>query len=122
MAYKLSQFLYNESCGQCTPCKFGTHEATHHLRQLVEGTGGPSDLDLVLEGAAMAPYANWCYLPVEHSVMVPSLVRAFAAEFEHHFRRSCRGCRDFNVPTFADFDERSRTFAYAGAVLSPVET
>lgn len=122
VAFKLSEFLYNESCGQCTPCKFGTNQATHHLRQLVEGTGGPSDLNLVLEGAAMAPHANRCYLPVEHSIMVPSLARAFAAEFEQHFSRGCRGCRDFIVPKFADFDVWSRTFAFAGGVSSPVDS
>ncbi len=122
VAFKLSEFLYNESCGQCTPCKFGTNQATHHLRQLVEGTGGPSDLNLVLEGAALAPHANRCYLPVEHSIMVPSLARAFAAEFEQHFSRGCRGCRDFIVPKFADFDERSRTFAFAGGVSSHVDS
>jgi NADH:ubiquinone oxidoreductase subunit F (NADH-binding) len=114
VAYRLSEFLYNESCGQCTPCKFGTNQATHHMRQLVEGSGGPSDRILVLEGAAMAPYANRCYLPVEHSVLVPSLVRAFEAEFQQHFNRGCKSCREFIVPKFADFDERSRTFAYAG--------
>jgi hypothetical protein len=70
----------------------------------------------------MAPYANRCYLPVEHSVLVPSLVRAFAAEFERHFDRGCSGCRDFVVPRFADFDERSRTFACSGEVPSPVHS
>ncbi len=122
VAYKLSQFLYNESCGQCTPCKFGTHQATQHLSRLVEGDASASDLELVLEGAAMAPYANRCYLPVEHSVMVPSLVRAFATEFEQHFARGCNGCREFVVPRFTDFDERSRTFACSGEVSSPVHS
>jgi NADH-quinone oxidoreductase subunit F len=120
-AYKLSEFLYNESCGQCTPCKFGTNQATDHLRRLVDGAGRSFDLNLVLEGAAMAPYANRCYLPVEHSVMVPSLVRAFATEFEQHFGRGCSACRDFIVPRFADFDEQSRTFVYTGQVPSQVD-
>jgi NADH-quinone oxidoreductase subunit F len=122
VAYELSRFLYDESCGQCTPCKFGTHQATHHLGRLVEAGGSAPDLDLVLEGAAMAPYANRCYLPVEHSVLVPSLVRAFATEFEEHFARGCSGCRDFVVPRFTDFDERSRMFACSGGVPSPVHS
>ncbi|HZT78462.1 MAG TPA: NADH-ubiquinone oxidoreductase-F iron-sulfur binding region domain-containing protein [Vicinamibacterales bacterium] len=122
VAYKLSEFLHHESCGQCTPCKFGTNQATEHLRCLVEGAGGPSDLSLVLEGAAMAPYANRCYLPVEHSVMVPSLVRAFAAEFEQHFGRGCQGCRNFVVPKFKDFDERSRVFVYAAGNSTVVDS
>ena len=68
-AHTFSEFLHVESCGQCTPCMFGTNQATHHLRKLVDGSGGQADLAFVLEGAAMAPHANRCYLPVEHSLV-----------------------------------------------------
>ena len=61
----------------------------------------------------MAPYANRCYLPVEHSLVVPSIVRAFAKEFELHFRRGCESCRTCVVPQFVDFDEQVKAFVYA---------
>jgi NADH:ubiquinone oxidoreductase subunit F (NADH-binding) len=120
VAHAVSEFLYTESCGQCTPCKFGTNQATQHLRQIIEGLGGASDLALALEGSAMAPYANRCYLPVEHSAVVPSLARAFAGEFAEHFDRGCTDCRNVVVPRFVDFDEHSRTFIYARGLPAPV--
>jgi len=113
VAHTFSEFLHAESCGQCAaPCKFGTNQAIHHLHKFVDGSGDPSDLAFVLEGAAMAPQANRCYLPVEHSLVVPSIVRAFAEEFEQHFHRGCHGCRDVIVPKITDFDEVTRAFAY----------
>jgi NADH-quinone oxidoreductase subunit F len=118
VAHAFSEFLHAESCGQCTPCTFGTNQATQHLQKLVEGSGDSSDLSFVLEGAAMAPQANRCYLPVEHSLVVPSIVRAFGEEFEQHFNRGCRGCRDVIVPKITDFDEVTRAFAYVRRVRS----
>ena len=118
VAHAFSEFLHAESCGQCTPCTFGTNQATQHLQKLVEGSGDSSDLAFVLEGAAMAPQANRCYLPVEHSLVVPSMVRAFGEEFEQHFNRGCRGCRDVIVPKITDFDEVTRAFAYVRRVRS----
>jgi NADH:ubiquinone oxidoreductase subunit F (NADH-binding) len=112
VAHKFSEFLYVESCGQCTPCKFGTNQATFYLHKLVHGVGDASDLEYVLEGAAMAPHANRCYLPVEHSVLIPSIVRQFEAEFEQHFNRGCQQCRDITLPKIVDFDPASASFTY----------
>ncbi|MEP7309855.1 MAG: NADH-ubiquinone oxidoreductase-F iron-sulfur binding region domain-containing protein [Acidobacteriota bacterium] len=112
VAHKLSEFLYVESCGQCTPCKFGTNQATYYLHKLMHGLGDRSDLAYALEGAAMAPHANRCYLPVEHSVLIPSIARAFEAEFEQHFNRGCQSCRDIIVPRMVDFDPAKGSFAY----------
>ena len=122
VAHAFSAFLHGESCGQCTPCTFGTNQATHHLRKLVDGSGGQSDLAFVLEGAAMAPHANRCYLPVEHSLVVPSIVHAFTGEFEQHFNRGCQGCREAIVPKISDFDEATGAFTYARCDASSGDT
>ena len=63
VAYRMSDFLYVESCGQCTACKFGTNMGTYHLHRLTLGSGGAADLEAALEGAAMAPTGRRCYLP-----------------------------------------------------------
>jgi NADH:ubiquinone oxidoreductase subunit F (NADH-binding) len=112
LAHKFSEFLYVESCGQCTPCKFGTNQATYYLHKLVHGAGDRADLEHALEGAATAPHANRCYLPVEHSVLIPSIARAFVPEFEEHFHRGCQSCRDIIVPKMVDFDASKGSFAY----------
>jgi NADH:ubiquinone oxidoreductase subunit F (NADH-binding) len=112
VAHKLSEFLFVESCGQCTPCKFGTNQSTYYLHKLVHGSGDRADLDHALEGSAMAPHANRCYLPVEHSSLIPSIVRNFGDEFEQHFNRGCRSCRDIGVPKMVDFDPSKALFVY----------
>jgi NADH:ubiquinone oxidoreductase subunit F (NADH-binding) len=113
VAHKYSEFLYVESCGQCTPCKFGTNQATYYLHKLVHGRGDATDLEVALEGAAMAPHANRCYLPVEHSLLIPSIVRAFMGEFERHFHRGCESCRPAVVPKMVDFDASTGSFVYS---------
>ena len=41
VAYKFSELLFVESCGQCTPCKFGTNQATYYLHKLGAWIGRP---------------------------------------------------------------------------------
>ena len=65
-----------------------------------------------LEGSAMAPHANRCYLPVEHSLLIPSIARSFANEFEQHFHRGCQACRDIVLPKIVDFDASKASFTY----------
>jgi NADH:ubiquinone oxidoreductase subunit F (NADH-binding) len=122
VAHKLSEFLYIESCGQCTPCKFGTNQATYYLHKLVHGLADRHDLDLVLEGAAMAPHANRCYLPVEHSLLVPSIAQTFAEEFARHFMTGCRACRPIGVPKIVDFDASTASFTYARPAVTTTHT
>jgi len=39
----IAEFYAHESCGQCTPCRVGTHEQAHLLKKLVEGDATPED-------------------------------------------------------------------------------
>jgi hypothetical protein len=76
-----------------------------HEERHLYGQNDPSDHDQMrLEGAAMAPHANRCYLPVERSLLIPSIVRSFADEFDRHFNRGRQSCRDTIVPKMVDFD------------------
>ena len=83
------------------------------LQKLIEGSGGEIELEYVLGGARMAPNANRCYLPVEHSLLIPSIVTNFSGEFIQHYNRGCQGCREIVVPKMEDFDASTSTFTYA---------
>ena len=85
VTHLFSRFLWLESCNQCTSCKQGTAQSTGCLTQLIEGSGDEMDLDLIINGAVMAPQANRCYLPVEHSLLTPSIIRNFSQEFIRHY-------------------------------------
>ncbi len=113
VAHKFSEFLFVESCAQCISCKSGTDQATNNLRKLIEGSGSDIELENVLAGARMAPHANRCYLPVEHSLLIPSIVTNFLPEFVRHYNRGCQSCRDALLPKIDDFDESAGVFTYS---------
>lgn len=77
------------------------------------GSGDDFDMNYVIQGAMMAPHANRCYLPVEHSLLIPSILRNFSQEFAAHYNRGCQGCREIVLPKIDDFDEQARQFTYA---------
>ena len=113
VAHRFSEFLFVESCAQCISCKTGTDQATNNLEKLIDGSGSDIELEQVLAGARMAPHANRCYLPVEHSLIIPSIVTNFLPEFVQHYSRGCKACREIVLPKMADFDESAGIFTYA---------
>jgi NADH-quinone oxidoreductase subunit F len=119
LAYRYAEFLWLESCGQCTSCKNGGHTATLHLRRLVEGRGTGVDLGAALQAAIKAPSGTRCFLPNELAQVVPSVVEAFRSEFAAHFLRGCQGCKEIQVPKMADYDERTRNFIYTHGRTTP---
>ncbi|MFA5826661.1 MAG: NADH-quinone oxidoreductase subunit NuoF, partial [Gallionellaceae bacterium] len=46
---RLSYFYYEESCGQCTPCREGTGWLYRIVHRIEHGEGRPEDLDLLLD-------------------------------------------------------------------------
>jgi len=119
VAHMFARFLWLESCGQCLSCKLGTGRSETHLRKLIEGTGDEIDIELVIQGALAAPSGNRCYLPIEHSLSCPSLVRTFSNEFIAHYRRGCQSCRDLVLPKIHDFDEAKHIFTYSAGRQAP---
>lgn len=119
VAHMFSEFLWLESCNQCISCKQGTNQSTVSLKKLLQGSGNEIDLNDVIQGALMAPNGNRCYLPVEHSLLIPSIVRNFSQEFIEHYGRGCHGCRDLVLPKMDDFDESKQTFTYSPGRQTP---
>jgi NADH-quinone oxidoreductase subunit F len=55
-ALTLTKFYAHESCGKCVPCREGGTWLEQILRRVVNGTGTPRDLDLLLEvGETICP-------------------------------------------------------------------
>jgi len=119
VAHMFAKFLWLESCNQCWSCKLGTNRSMTYLQRLIEGVGDEMDVELAIQGAMMAPHGNRCYLPVEHSLSCPSIIRAFSNEFIAHYRRGCQGCRDLVLPKIHDFDETKNVFTYSPGRQTP---
>jgi len=88
---RLSYFYYEESCGQCTPCREGTGWLYRVVHRIEHGQGKAQDLDLLNSVAENIIGRTICALGDAAALPVRSFVKHFHDEFEHHIEhRSCR--------------------------------
>lgn len=105
-AYRLSRFLYIESCGQCPPCKLGSGEITTHLERIETGRGGDGDIEGIDRWLERVTDGNRCYLPVEERILVSSILWAFPEEFAEHIELGrCPRPRQLPMPILMDLHE-----------------
>ena len=80
----LARFYRHESCGQCSPCREGTGWMEKILRNIENGKGKKSDIDLLwdiqrkIEGNTICPLGDAAAWPVA------AAIRHFRDEFEWH--------------------------------------
>lgn len=111
VAQAVARFLYVESCNQCTACKHGLRTASGALDELFDPkTAKPDDLEQAVYGARSAPQGNRCYLPVQGSVVIPSLMARFKEEFDAQLARPSESGPAWILPKIADFDEDASAF------------
>jgi NADH-quinone oxidoreductase subunit F len=109
-AYRLSRFLYIESCGQCPPCKMGSGEITSHLERIETGVGDDDDLRGITGWLGRVTDGNRCFLAVEEQQVVASLLQAFPDEFRDHLGRGCPLPRQLPVPKVLDLQDGRVTY------------
>ena len=81
---RLSYFYYEESCGQCTPCREGTGWLYRVVKRIEEGKGTPEDLDQLNRVADNIQGRTICALGDAAAMPVRAFIRQFRSEFEHH--------------------------------------
>ncbi|MCU0766498.1 MAG: NADH-quinone oxidoreductase subunit NuoF [Gammaproteobacteria bacterium] len=87
---RVSYFYYEESCGQCTPCREGTGWMHRVIHRIETGKGRPEDLDLLDDVAAKIQGRTICALGDAAAMPVASFVRHFRDEFAYHIEhRRC---------------------------------
>ena len=78
-------FLSQESCGKCSPCREGIKQMHRIVKDITEGRGKEGDLE-TLEELAVAANASLCALGRSAPNPVLSTLRHFRAEYEAHIR------------------------------------
>lgn len=106
----VAKFLYQESCNQCMPCKRGLGVASNALDRLILEDFDKQLLEEVFMGAMSAPQENRCYLPVEGSILIPSLLNHFAEEFKQIAKEKSSWAEDEILPKIIDFIESENKF------------
>ena len=81
---RLSYFYYEESCGQCTPCREGTGWLWRMVDRIEKGQGRPEDLDLLDSVAGNIMGRTICALGDAAAMPVRSFVKHFRDEFAYH--------------------------------------
>jgi NADH-quinone oxidoreductase subunit F len=81
---RLAYFYYEESCGQCTPCREGTGWLYRVIDRIENGKGKPSDLDLLNDVADQIQGRTICALGDAAAMPVRAFIKVFRSEFEHH--------------------------------------
>ncbi|RJX30174.1 MAG: NADH oxidoreductase (quinone) subunit F [Oxalobacter sp.] len=83
---RLAYFYYEESCGQCTPCREGTGWMYRVIKRIENGEGKSEDLDLLLSIADNIQGRTICAFGDAAAMPVRSFVQNFRSEFEHHIK------------------------------------
>lgn len=81
---RLSYFYYEESCGQCTPCREGTGWLWRMVSRIENGQGTLEDLDRLNEVAGNIQGRTICALGDAAAMPVRAFLKHFRSEFEHH--------------------------------------
>ncbi|MGD8310839.1 MAG: NADH-ubiquinone oxidoreductase-F iron-sulfur binding region domain-containing protein, partial [Chromatiales bacterium] len=81
---RMSYFYYEESCGQCTPCREGTGWLYRVVHRIETGQGRQEDLDLLDDVAAKIAGRTICALGDAAAMPVQGMLKHFRDEFQYH--------------------------------------
>ncbi len=79
-------FLKDESCGKCTPCREGIKQMLGILTDLTEGRGQEGDVELLEAIAEVARSASLCALGRSAPNPVLTTIKYFRDEYDAHIR------------------------------------
>jgi NADH-quinone oxidoreductase subunit F len=82
----LMHFYSHESCGQCTPCREGTHWLNKIMERIVNGRGELADLDRMLDICDQMVGNTICVLADAAAFPCRSYIKKFRSEFEDYIR------------------------------------
>ena len=81
---RLSYFYYEESCGQCTPCREGTGWLYRMVHRIEHGQGRVDDLDMLNSIADNIQGRTICALGDAAAMPVRAFIKNYREEFEYH--------------------------------------
>ena len=90
-------FLKEESCGQCNPCREGIKQMLDILTSICQGNGKDGDIELLEELGAMVQKFSLCGLGTSAPNPVLTTILYFRDEYEQHIhdKKCCAGvCKE----------------------------
>ncbi|MEW6547517.1 MAG: NADH-quinone oxidoreductase subunit NuoF [Bacillota bacterium] len=80
------EFVQDESCGKCTPCRVGTKRMLEILERITRGEGREGDVELLIELGQQIKNSALCGLGQTAPNPVLSTIRYFREEYDAHIR------------------------------------
>ena len=100
-------FICNESCGKCTPCREGTTRMLDILTRITEGNGRDGDIEELRELSKMVMSSSLCGLGKTAPNPVLSTLQNFEEEYrEHIYDKKCRTGTCKNLTTLVIDQEK----------------
>ncbi|MCX6237925.1 MAG: FAD-dependent oxidoreductase [Bacteroidia bacterium] len=100
MARFFMDFVQDESCGKCIPCRIGTKRMLEILERITRGEGKDGDVDLLVELGNSIKESAICGLGQTAPNPVLSTIKYFRHEYDEHIRHKyCRAgvCGDLFI-------------------------
>ena len=86
----LSEFYWDESCGQCTPCREGTGWLYKMIKKIGRGEATSADLESLKKTAKIMMGTTICALSDAAAMPVLGFINKFPEEFQAHLDQ--KGC------------------------------
>ncbi|VAX35207.1 NADH-ubiquinone oxidoreductase chain F [hydrothermal vent metagenome] len=112
VALTFARFLAISSCGQCLPCNMGTRIITEHLDNLENKLGSEKDIEDILIECGRCTNQTRCFLPMQASIVISSIIKKFPEEFKYHAGKECCYSKEVILPKLKSFDEDQSQFTY----------
>lgn len=93
-------FIQDESCGKCLPCRVGTKRMLEILERITKGEGKEGDIELLIELGETIKETAMCGLGQTAPNPVLSTIQYFKEEYEEHIKKKyCRAgvCGDLFI-------------------------
>jgi NADH:ubiquinone oxidoreductase subunit F (NADH-binding) len=85
---KTMEFLAEESCGKCAPCREGTEVMVETMERLLRGEGANKDIKVLEELAETMMLCSLCGLGQAAPIPVVDSLEHFRGEYESHLRQN----------------------------------
>ena len=90
MARFFMDFIQEESCGKCTPCREGTRRIQEIVDRICEGKGVPEDIGILEELSVVIKNSSLCGLGQTAPNPVLSTLKYFREEYDAHvYEKRC---------------------------------
>lgn len=85
--YQTIEFLAEESCGKCTPCREGSEAMIRILGRFTKGEGRETDINLLEELSSAMKSASLCGLGQATPIPVMDSLQYFRADYESQIKQ-----------------------------------